>query len=351
MASIIKSGNSNARKPYTVRYRDSFGKQKERSFTTRKEASAFVTDQDKARRYGHDVDLSAAKESFNDAVEAYLKRLPAGRTTDNYWSAYRAHIKAAYKDHSVLQAARDKAKLDQLINVTMSGLCSVGRSRVRTLVVRTLNDLVGGPIDSHRLGSVELRKLDYVSPRPTHDEFQFVSREDAEWLAQRCGVWVTLQRRLGLRISEALGLHREDFQVQSDGRVVLHLTRQVARDSQRRVALKAKDLRSFRDVPVPVDVWAVVRDMPDGPLCPGRKNTYYSYSAAKARFLKESEKIGFKSLGTHQLRHSFATDLFRRNANLVMISKLLGHADVAVTSRVYVHLLPSDLDSAAGFMD
>ncbi|HEX6452662.1 MAG TPA: hypothetical protein VF060_24780 [Trebonia sp.] len=37
MATILKSDNPSARKPYTVRYRDTFGRQKERSFVTRKE--------------------------------------------------------------------------------------------------------------------------------------------------------------------------------------------------------------------------------------------------------------------------------------------------------------------------
>jgi hypothetical protein len=38
---IIKNDNPNARKPWTVRYRDSFGRQREASFTTRREAVAF----------------------------------------------------------------------------------------------------------------------------------------------------------------------------------------------------------------------------------------------------------------------------------------------------------------------
>ena len=68
---IIKGRN--ARKPYTVRYRDSFGRQRERSFTTRKEAEAFQTDQERAKRYGSDVDLTAAKTAFNDAVDAWMR--------------------------------------------------------------------------------------------------------------------------------------------------------------------------------------------------------------------------------------------------------------------------------------
>lgn len=72
MATIIKSDYPNARKPYTVRYRDSPGTQRERSFVTREEACAFSSDQERAKRYGSDVNLTAAPLPFNDAVETWL---------------------------------------------------------------------------------------------------------------------------------------------------------------------------------------------------------------------------------------------------------------------------------------
>jgi hypothetical protein len=47
---IVKGKNAN--KPWTVRYRDSLGKQREKSFRTRREADQFSADQTKAKAYG-----------------------------------------------------------------------------------------------------------------------------------------------------------------------------------------------------------------------------------------------------------------------------------------------------------
>lgn len=350
MATIIKSDKANARKLYTVRYRDSFGKQREKSFKTRTEAKTFVTDQDKAKRYGGDVNVAATRKPFTPEVERYLATLKEGGTKSNYQSAYRKWIKPAYGDMTVTEAARSYTVAETLLNTGDLAKChKVARSRVRTLLARTLDMLVKEDvIQSHKIRTVVLAEVEYESPRPS--EFVEITPEDAEHLAKECGFWVTLQYRLGLRVSEAIGLHKEDFIPSVNGGAVLHLTSQAARGGKTRIPLKAKSKNDFRDIPVPADIWTRVKDMPEGPLFPAKRNPYLSYGSARSKFSREAEKIGFKNLGTHQLRHMFATNLFRKGANILMVSKLLGHADVAVTSRVYVHLLPSDHASALEFM-
>ena len=43
-----------------------------------------------------------------------------------------------------------------------------------------------------------------------------------------------------------------------------------------------------------------------------------------------------KHISSHILRHSFGTNLLEKGASLVSIQKLLGHTNLAVTSR-YLH--------------
>ena len=58
---------------------------------------------------------------------------------------------------------------------------------------------------------------------------------------------------------------------------------------------------------------------------------------------RTTEKLGWKkSVTAHILRHSFASNLVRKNASLPAIQALLGHSDLRVTSR-YIHQNLTDL--------
>lgn len=205
MAAILKSENPNARKPYTVRYRDTFGKQREKSFVTRKEASAFMTDVERGKRYGEDVNLSAARERFTDAVEAWLDTVAVGndRTRATYRSNYRGNIKAVYADVSVKDAASGRAMAEKLLNDTMTGKSPGTRRITRQILTSTLDNLVArGTIASHRLAGIKLSERTVSEGEYAADYVVLTDREVSE-LAARCGQWVTGTTR-GSVLTEAL---------------------------------------------------------------------------------------------------------------------------------------------------
>ncbi len=49
----------------------------------------------------------------------------------------------------------------------------------------------------------------------------------------------------------------------------------------------------------------------------------------------------------HDLRHTFATLMFRRGPDVVMSSRMLDHSSVQITSDTYTHWLPNDSSRAA----
>lgn len=60
------------------------------------------------------------------------------------------------------------------------------------------------------------------------------------------------------------------------------------------------------------------------------------------RLSKYSKEYGLKNINPHALRRGFAKNLLRKGANIAMISKALGHSDIAVTTR-YLHLEQEEL--------
>ena len=71
---------------------------------------------------------------------------------------------------------------------------------------------------------------------------------------------------------------------------------------------------------------------------------------AKNRVFQESLKsigeklgVGF-NLTFHSARHSFAVYAIRQGMNIHMISKLLGHASILITERVYAEFLPKEIE-------
>lgn len=58
-------------------------------------------------------------------------------------------------------------------------------------------------------------------------------------------------------------------------------------------------------------------------------------------------KIGLDGYGLHQLRHTFATILCASGTDIITASKLMGHCDTSMLSRVYAHVIPEYARQAA----
>jgi len=58
---------------------------------------------------------------------------------------------------------------------------------------------------------------------------------------------------------------------------------------------------------------------------------------------RTAKEIGIPKFGAHDNHHYFATDMIRRGINLYKLSKILGHASITTTERIYLHLTPVDI--------
>ena len=146
------------------------------------------------------------------------------------------------------------------------------------------------------------------------------------WIAKRDAAVVLLLYGCGLRIGEALGLNRWD--APATGAPAMTITGKGGK--QRLVPL----------LPVVSEaVAAYLAACPfalpaDGPLFVGVRGKRLGARAVQARLQTLRVTLGLPETTTpHALRHSFATHLLARGADLRAIQELLGHASLSTTQR------------------
>jgi integrase len=200
----------------------------------------------------------------------------------------------------------------------------------------------------------------------THDELgRVLAHMPAEWL-----LFFELLAKMGLRISEALGLDWSD--VEFGARPVLHVRRQFYRGTLRQL----KTSNGKRDLPLPAGLarrlWAARPAGANGPVFATSTGTRFSDRNVRRVLDRatghEAERLarkaikagrpipspgdhaGVPSIGFHTFRHTCASMLFDAGKNVRQVADWLGHSDPAFTLRTYVHLMDGGLGDA-NFLD
>lgn len=141
----------------------------------------------------------------------------------------------------------------------------------------------------------------------------------------------------GLRVSEALGLDREDLS--TDGGFV----RVIGKGDKERLVpvgdIALDWLARWMDEGRPA-LLAVAHVAPErgGPLFLGDRGGRLARQQAFATVKAAAHKAGLpEAISPHTLRHSFATHLLEGGADLRIVQELLGHASIS-TTQLYTHL-------------
>jgi len=100
--------------------------------------------------------------------------------------------------------------------------------------------------------------------------------------------------------------------------------------------------RKRRVVPLSQTAEKILRKyLPAGPIALSRNFFYLKTRGNLRRMLCDiARRADVAPLGSHALRHFFATKLYLKGVPLHMISKILGHADTQTTERIYCHIWP-----------
>ena len=149
--------------------------------------------------------------------------------------------------------------------------------------------------------------------------------EREPWILARDAAVLALLYGSGLRISEALGLRRQDVPAPRAGDVIVVTGKG---NKKRMVPVLPQVLQAIADY-LALCPYAVA---PDGPLFVGAKGGPLSPRILQLAMARLRGALGLPETATpHALRHSFATHLLARGGDLRAIQELLGHASLSTT--------------------
>ncbi len=163
------------------------------------------------------------------------------------------------------------------------------------------------------------------------DKYQFNSK-----VAARNRLIIKIILYTGVRVSEALGIKMKDFNKDGDGYII-----QIrGKGNKPRVVLIkesiiANDLKEYLNL----------RSCDDDLLfCNHKKQLLKQpYITKIVEQILLTVGIRKEKNGAHMLRHTFATLLYAKSHDLILVQESLGHADIN-TSRIYTHFDKQRLD-------
>jgi site-specific recombinase XerD len=157
----------------------------------------------------------------------------------------------------------------------------------------------------------------------------FSAAEGEDWIDKRNTAVLALMAKAGLRVGEVIALELGDIEL--NARSGWAIIRMGKGNKKRRVPLNS-------DVRRALQAYLAVRpDVPAKALFVSRTGTPLSARDVQRLVAELARKARIEGKVTpHILRHTFATRLLERGADVVAVAALLGHESIATTSR-YLH--------------
>jgi integrase len=195
--------------------------------------------------------------------------------------------------------------------------------------------IMWGKLDNHPIKAGKVTKLKEESPKErilTDEEEKKLLELTAGWFKDMLIVAIDT----GMRLSELLGLRREDVNLS----IKVLTVRNTKSGRDRRIPLTQRAFNSITER---------ICNHPDSEhvFPQGRR---WKLSHARSAFRRACQKAFLEGLRFHDLRHTFATRLVTSGSDIVTVQKLLGHRDLQMTQR-YAHPSSEDMKRAIQILE
>jgi len=351
MASISPYNTKTGRK-WRVQYRDPARKvRSKRGFTRKSDAQAWADKNAVAVADGDWVSHADKRRTVDEYAQLWLKRVSklAPSSQKVYKPAWRLHVEPVWGSRAV--SSIRPSQVQTWVDDATLGAVSVRRNVDVLAQILDLAQRDGiiktNPARGLKLPRRPLSKQVYLTPGQLADLAGEASRPEIIWLLGTVGLrWGELA---GLRVKH-VNVLRSRLTIEENAVTV-----------KNEVIVGAPKDHEVREVAVPRFVMDMLADRCEGKLpeawlwerpgggplkLPGAKSWF---SGAVDRCMAADSD--FPRITPHGLRHVAAGLMISAGANVLAVSRQLGHADPSITLRVYAALFDDDLDAVSSAVE
>ncbi len=282
---------------------------------------------------------ASTNETWQAAVAAYLATLTPS-TADQYrvalddFAEWYSHTYGETPDPERLTDEEAREWRGYLSGVKNYAASTVN---VRLSAIRGLARYHGEPVEVQGVRKVQA-PVDPLTGRELGRLAAVVRghRWGPQWLALRNSAMVALMARAGLRVSEVVALDLGDVEINArSGRATI---RQGKGLKEREVPLALQVRKRLREYLDERPAWVGESDKQPALFVSktgnrlNERDVQRMVTSAAARAGIDAEK----TVTAHVLRHTFATRFLRKGGDLATLRDILGHTNLATTSR-YLH--------------
>lgn len=187
-------------------------------------------------------------------------------------------------------------------------------------------------------------------PKCEPAEMDFLSFDECELLLSAADgmdyEMILLAVRTGMRQGELKGLQWSSINWENRSVTVRH-----SRDDNAKILVTPKSNR-IRHIPLDTDAYEMLfgRRRSTGYVFTDPNKGPLTHKLITARLRRVCARAGFRKIGWHTLRHTFASHLSMRGVPITVVKELMGHADIKTTMR-YSHLTVSVLRTAIDMLN
>ena len=347
-------------------------RERSRSFAKRVHADAFRTSQENALREGSYTSPEVAAKTVGDAVEAWItsKKSPKAasvakyrRAADDYvlprWQTtplsrvFRTDIDAwttVLQDGSAPRRDGMRGKATGLAPSTISGVLVPFNAGLRFAVAQGW--MRRNPAEGVEIPNASSDPVIFL----THAELEHLIETTRTTATAQDALMVAIMGNIGLRIGEVVALTVGSVDLE---RRRIHVSTTMTTDANGKpiIGTSPKTVSGDRLVPIPphlLDALAAQRKRraASAPLFPSSTGSHLSVANWRNREWAKATKAAKSpdGLTPKGLRHTAASLAISSGADVLMVQRMLGHADAKETLNTYAKLFPDRMDEVTAKM-